>query len=122
MRITVNILKHKWIQFLIILIGLCLIANLSRDIVRFFRALNELKLAAQKVEELQKEKESLTQKRDFYQSESFIEEEARNKLNMAKEGETLVILPPNLEEILGKKETLSAVSLPFWRQWLNLFL
>lgn len=122
MRITVNILKHKWIQFLIILIGLCLIANLSRDIVRFFRALNELKLAAQKVEELQKEKESLTQKRDFYQSESFIEEEARNKLNMAKEGETLVILPPNLEEILGKKETLPAVSLPFWRQWLNLFL
>jgi len=122
MRTPVNILKHKWVQILIIIVGIGLIVNLSRDILRLLRAADELKLAAQKVEELQKEGESLTQKKNYYQSETFIEEEARNKLNMAKEGETVVILPPNLKEVLGEKENLSAKPLPNWRQWLNLFL
>ncbi len=122
MRTPVNILKHKWVQVLIIIVGIGLIISLSRDILRLLRAADELKLAAQKVEELQKEGESLTQKKNYYQSETFIEEEARNKLNMAKEGETVVILPPNLKEVLGEKENPSAKPLPNWRQWLNLFL
>jgi cell division protein FtsB len=122
MRIPVNILKHKWVQILIIMVGIGLIVSLSRDILRLLRAADELKLAAQKVEELQKEGESLTQKKNYYQSETFIEEEARNKLNMAREGETVVILPPNLKEVLGEKENPSAKPLPNWHQWLNLFL
>lgn len=122
MRTPVNILKHKWVQILIIIVGIGLIVNLSRDILRLLRAADELKLAAQRVEELQKEGESLTQKKNYYQSETFIEEEARNKLNMAREGETVVILPPNLKEVLGEKENQAAKPLPNWRQWLNLFL
>jgi len=122
MRIPVNILKHKWVQILIIMVGIGLIVSLSRDILRLLRAADELKLAAQKVEELQKEGESLTQKKNYYQSETFIEEEARNKLNMARVGETVVILPPNLKEVLGEKENQAAKPLPNWHQWLNLFL
>jgi len=87
-----------------------------------FRAKDELKLAEQKIEELQKEAAILTEKKDFYQSEEFIEQEARNKLNMVKEGETVVVLPPNLKELLGEKENQPQILLPNWRQWLNLFL
>ena len=122
MRTPVNILKHKWVQILIIVVGVGLIVSLSRDILKLLRAADELKLAAQKVEKLQKEGESLTQKKNYYQSEAFIEEEARNKLNMAKTGETIVILPPNIKEVLGEKESLDVKPLPNWRQWLNLFL
>jgi cell division protein FtsB len=122
MRTSVNILQHKWVQILIILVGIGLIVSLSRDILRLLRSADELKLAAQKVEELQKESESLAQKKGYYQSESFIEEEARNKLNMAKEGETVVILPPNLKEVIGRKENQLTKPLPNWHQWLNLFL
>ena len=122
MRTSVNILQHKWVQILIILVGIGLIVSLSRDILRLLRSADELRLAAQKVEELQKEGESLTQKKEYYQSESFIEEEARNKLNMAKVGETVVILPPNLKEVIGKKENQPTKPLPNWHQWLNLFL
>lgn len=122
MRTPVNILKHKWIQILIIIVGIGLIVSLSRDILRLLRSADELKLAAQKVEELQKEGESLAQKKEYYQSESFIEEEARNKLNMARVGETVVILPPNLKEVLGEKENQLTKPLPNWHQWLNLFL
>ncbi len=122
MRTSVNILQHKWVQILIILVGIGLIVSLSRDILRLLRSADELKLAAQKVEELQKESESLAQKKGYYQSESFIEEEARNKLNMAKVGETVVILPPNLKEVIGRKENQLTKPLSNWYQWLNLFL
>ena len=122
MRTSVNILQHKWVQILIILVGIGLIVSLSRDILRLLRSADELKLAAQKVEELQKELESLAQKKGYYQSESFIEEEARNKLNMAKVGETIVILPPNLKEVIGRKENQLTKPLSNWYQWLNLFL
>jgi cell division protein FtsB len=122
MGITVNILKKKPIQVLIIVIGIALIVSLSRSILKMFRAKDELRLAEQKIEELQKEAAILTEKKDFYQSEEFIEQEARNKLNMVKEGETVVVLPPNLKELLGEKENQPQILLPNWRQWLNLFL
>ena len=122
MRLTVNILNKKPIQILIIIIGIAFIVSLSRSILKMFRASDELRLAEQKIEELQEEAASLTVKKEFYQSEEFIEQEARNKLNMVKEGEAVVVLPPNLKEILGEKENQPQASLSNWRQWLNLFL
>ncbi len=122
MGIAVNIFNKKPIQILIIIIGIALIVSLSRSILKMFKAKDELRLAEQKIEELQKEAASLTEKKEFYQSEEFIEQEARNKLNMVKEGETVVVLPPNLKEILGEKENQPPAPLPNWRQWLNLFL
>jgi len=122
MGIPVNILNRKPIQILIIIVGIILIVSLSRSILKMFKARDELKLAEQKIEELQEEAASLTEKKEFYQSEEFIEQEARNKLNMVKEGEIVVVLPPNIKEILGEKETQPQISVPNWRQWLNLFL
>ena len=122
MGIPVNILNRKPIQILIIIVGIILIVSLSRSILKMFKARDELKLAEQKIEELQEEAASLTEKKEFYQSEEFIEQEARNKLNMVKEGETVVVLPPNVKEILGEKEIQPQISVPNWRQWLNLFL
>ncbi|PIU33387.1 hypothetical protein COT04_00250 [Candidatus Shapirobacteria bacterium CG07_land_8_20_14_0_80_39_12] len=122
MGIPVNIFNKKPIQILIIIIGIVLIVSLSRSILKMFKARDELRLVEQKIEELQKEAASLTVKKEFYQSEDFIEQEARNKLNMVKEGETVVVLPPNLKELLGEKENQPPASLPNWRQWLNLFL
>lgn len=122
MGIPVNILNRKPAQILIIVIGIVLIVSLSRSILKMFRAKDELRLAEQKIGELQEEAAGLTEKREFYQSEEFIEQEARNKLNMVKEGETVVVLPPNLKEILGEKENQPQIQLSNWRQWLNLFL
>lgn len=114
-------LRNKSLQILIIIIGLGFIVNLSRNIFRLLQTTNQLKEAEQKVSQLEKETETLAKKKEFYQSSSFVEEEARNKLNMAKEGETVVVLPPNLKEIVGEKENQAQEPLPNWRQWLNLF-
>lgn len=50
--------------------------------------------------------------------QSFIEEEARNKLFLAKPGESIVVLPhTSFEAKIVKKEAPK----PNWQQWLQLF-
>jgi cell division protein FtsB len=114
-------MKKRLFQLISIIIGIGLIIKLSGDILRLLKAGQQVKLAEKRVLELEKEKEKLFEKRQYYQSPEFIEEEARNKLNMARPGETIVILPPNLEEILGKQKQDSSPSLPNWKRWWKLF-
>jgi cell division protein FtsB len=116
-----KILKNKVIQGLITVIGIILIVSLVQDIRRLLRASGEIKIAEKKVQELEKENQQLAEKKKYYQSSEFIEEQARDKLNMAKPGETIVILPSNLEEVLGKGKKESLPELPNWQRWWNLF-
>jgi len=113
--------KNKVAQGLITIVGILLIVSLIRDIRRLLRASREIKLSEKKVQELEKENQQLVEKKKYYQSPEFIEEQARNKLNMAKPGETIVILPSNLEEILGKSKKESLSELPNWQRWWKLF-
>lgn len=113
---------HRWLQIFLAIAGIALIVNLAKDTLRLLRSSQQLKTAAQEVEKLEKETLSLIEKKEYYRSDEFIEEEARNKLNMVKEGEVVVILPPNVKEILGEVEAKIEAPLPYWRQWLNLFL
>ena len=115
-------LRSRFFQILIIIVGIGLIVSLSRNIFKLLQAADQLKEAEQKVLELEKEAQLLTQKKELFQSQDFIEQEARNKLNMVREGETVVVLPPNIKEVLGEKEKPKLESLPNWQQWLNLFL
>jgi hypothetical protein len=78
-------------------------------------------LAEEKVYQLEKEQQKLLEKRQYYQSEEFIEEEARNKLGLSRPGETIVILPPNVGEILGQKEGIPEKEIPNWQKWWKLF-
>ena len=75
----------------------------------------------EKVLRLEEKKKELSEKYQYYQTPEFIEEEARNKLNMAKPGETIVILPPNLEELLSRSKTQAEPLIPNWKKWWNLF-
>ena len=116
-------MRKKLSTLAILIIGVSLIVNLSRDILRLLRAGEQVKMTEEKVRELEKEHEALVEKKEYFQSQEFIEEEARNKLNLAREEETIVILPPNVEAMSqwmkqeGKKEE----DLPNWQRWWKLF-
>jgi len=114
-------IRSRSIQIIIIIAGISLIVNLSKDIMRLLRSGDELKLAEQKVIELEEERVLLKEKKEYYQSEEFVEEVARNKLNMSKEGETIVILPEDVQSILGTKNSQIPEFIPSWKQWVNLF-
>jgi len=115
-------IRSRSIQIIIIIAGIGLIVNLSKDIMRLLRSGDELKLAEQKVVELEEERALLKEKKEYYQSEGFVEEVARNKLNMSKEGETIVILPKDVKGVLGTKDSQLPEFVPSWKQWVNLFL
>jgi cell division protein FtsB len=114
-------MKKRLINWLILIIGLSLIISLSRDILRLLRSGERIKLAEEKVYQLEKEQQELLEKKQYYRSVEFIEEEARNKLGLARPGETIVILPPNIPKILGQQEEKPTEELPNWQKWWRLF-
>ncbi len=111
---------NRLIKIVVVIIGIGLIISLSRNIYRLLKAGDQVKLAQQRLEKLEKEHQELLEKKEYYQSEEFIEQEARNRLNLGKPGEMLVILPPNVGET-GEISSPSAPELPNWKRWLKLF-
>jgi len=114
-------IKRRLFQIVSIIIGLGLIIKFTGDVNRLLKSIYQIKLMENRILELEKKKEIVLKKYQYYQSEDFIEEEARNKLNMAKPGETIVILPPNLSELLNRSRIQTEASLPNWKKWWNLF-
>jgi len=112
--------QNRLIKIIIIVVGIGLIISLSRNIYRLLKAGDQVKLAQQRLEELEKEHQELLEKEEYYQSEEFVEQEARNRLNLGKPGETVVILPPNVGET-GEVTSTPAPELPNWKKWLRLF-
>jgi hypothetical protein len=67
------------------------------------------------------ENEQLQNEYNKVQSPEFIEKQARDKLNLGKEGEVAVILPPKQGEAKPKEE-IKPIELPVWKQWVGYLL
>ncbi|OGV89818.1 hypothetical protein A2Z41_03525 [Microgenomates group bacterium RBG_19FT_COMBO_39_10] len=113
-------IQNRLVKVIIVIIGIGLIISLSRNIYRLFKAGDQVRGAQEYLKELEKEHQSLLEKKEYYQSEEFIEQEARNRLNMGKPEETVVILPPSVGES-GESYLFSGSNLPNWQQWFKLF-
>jgi len=121
MVVNQKIVPKKAVSLIIIIIGIGLIVTLSRDIFRLLKADDRIRQAQLEVERLSQRNLDLEELKEYYQSEEFIEEHARNKLNLAREGETIVILPPNVEELVGFQEEKETPQIPTWKKWWQLF-
>lgn len=103
---------------IIVIVGLCLIISLSKNIIKLLQAGQPLRDLKQEIASLKKEQEELIQKKKYYSSDEFIEKQARDVLNMAKPGETIVILPDSLDY---KGEEARKENKPNWEKWLEVF-
>lgn len=71
--------------------------------------------------EIKEENLKLQKRLGEVQSEEFVEEQARNKLNMKLPEEKILIVPDDLKlEIRGREEELE-VEKPNWQKWWGLF-
>lgn len=105
----------------IILLGLLIAYNLLSQITNAVRSSDRLSGAADKVYRLEAENRQLKAKLVQIQSVQFIEEQARNKLGLTKQGETIVVIPEEkLRQILGASQS-AQVRLPNWSGWWRLF-
>lgn len=105
-------------MFFISMVGILFIVNISRSIY-------DLWLRHDIVREREEVKNSLTQENAELQKElalvqgqEYIEEVARDKLNLQKEGEVVVVLP----ETLASPEPQTEITTdPNWKKWWKLF-
>lgn len=114
----------KYIRYLFVIGVLVVIFSMGRTVVGLLEKGKTLDEVRSGVEELKKEQFALLRKKEQVQNDEFIEKEAREKLGLAKEDETVVVLPK--EEILKRlapKPEGESMDKPFpiWRRWVELF-
>lgn len=121
---THNNNKKTLCQLAILALGIYLIVSLSRDWWQLSKKGERVEKMAAKKEALVVENKELKEKLEYVDSDEFVEKEARNKLNMSKENEVIVVLPVDklsqLSQNVNKnKET--DEDLANYQQWWHLF-
>lgn len=106
-----------------IALGLVLLFNLSRQIYDSLEVSHRLDTEAGRITDLQKKNSELKKKLAEVGSLPFVEQQARDKLGMAREGETVMIIPQTeIEKVLGAREEVKKAVAPYWEGWLRLFV
>lgn len=114
--------KWRVIRLIIIVVSAMLVVNLSRSIWDLWRRRDILGERQAVLKRLEAEQARLQKEYEYAQSPEFIEQEARNRLGLAREGETVVLLPksqipnPNDQTKEEKEE-----NVPNWKKWWRLF-
>ena len=112
-------------NYLVIGLIVMLIFSLLGDIKRVRKAEKLISERQNNLEKLENEQVELKVRLEEVQSEEYIEKQIRDNLNLAKEGEIVVVLPPDdvLRKLAPKIEE-EEVTLPDpnWKKWLQLFI
>ena len=101
--------------------GIYLVFDLSRDLFNLIKKRERIENMEDKIEELALNSKELKERLEYVQSDEFVEKEARDKLNMAKEDEIIVVLPEDFKVPDFQASKDSTEDLPNWQQWLKLF-
>lgn len=105
----------------IILLVLVIFYNLLVQINDAMRSQERLSSAAEVVYKLEAKNRELKNKLSEVKTREFIEEQARNKLGLSKNGETVVVIPEEkLKMVLGASQS-AEIRLPNWLGWLKVF-
>lgn len=115
---------RRYSKYILLIVSLFLVAAAARNTLGLLRRGDQIKEAEEKVRELEEEQARLLEVKEGVESEEFIEREAREKLGLAKPGETVVVLPP--EDVLLRlapkiEEETFIESLPIWKRWARMF-
>ncbi len=101
-------------MFFISVLSLIFIINLSRSIYALWQKGGIVEEREKVYDELARRNDELTQKSTQVESENFIEKEAREKLNLQKEGEVVVVLPKDLAVTVSSPSPIPQSNLQQW--------
>lgn len=111
----------KIVFFTTIIISIFVINSFLHSIYNLWQKNDLLVRAKQDLESEKKENQELKKKLTEVKRPGFVEEEARNKLFLAKPGEGIVMIPTNVlsTESSNRKKTVD--TRPNWQKWWELF-
>ncbi len=110
----------RLLPILIILVLLFVIRNIVVSITALLQNEHTLTSLQNQLKEKKQEQAFLHERLEFVQSDKFIEEEAREKLNLVKDGEYIILLPSPPEQSNDVKSL--ERSDPNWKKWWGLFM
>lgn len=110
-------MPKRLITFFVVIISLVCIIQICRSIYSLWQKGSLVSDQAQILKQKQVENEQLRRKLAEVESPEFIEKEAREKLNLQKEGEVVVVLPKNLPQV---NEPQNLPQIPNWHKWWKL--
>lgn len=121
--------KWRIVRLIIIVVSLVLIVNLTRSIWDLWRRRDILGERQAVLRRVEAEHTRLQKDLEYAQSPEFIEQEARNRLGLGKEGETIVIMPNPPAGEAGDQSPISNIqtkeekedNVPNWKRWWRLF-
>lgn len=115
-----------WSTYGLLVIGIILTLSLLRNISTIMSANATIAETKNRLENLKAENEKLSKEVQMIQSPDYKETQAREKLGLAKPGETVLVLPEAeiVKQVspITQNEEKSSLPLPNWQKWLKLFL
>lgn len=114
-------LKSKIFFSFLILFTTSFIINTSKNIVRFISLEKDLQKQDIKLAQLMAQKEELRKQLISF-DEKGMESMVRDRLSMAKEGETIIVLPDEIKSLTKQKPEKDQKDMSNWEKWLSVFL
>lgn len=112
----------KLIFAVAILLVLVISYNLIGHILTALKANDRLSEAVGGLNQLDIKNKELRAQLEKVKSPEYIEEQARDKLGLSKEGEIMVVIPEDkLKQVMGLGKKMEEVRLPNWLGWLKVF-
>lgn len=98
MKLVFQSFTNNLVRFLLVLVILYILFNLGRSIFQNYQVNEKINRINTDIADLQKQKQALLNQNLYYQTDTFKEIEARKKLGLKREGETMVIVPENQQQ------------------------
>lgn len=122
MKNITNKINKKILLGLILTVFLFFCYSLIKQVNSSLQANYRLEKEVKKLTYLQEKNKTLKKRLEETQSLAFIEAEARDRLNLAREGETVFLIPDSeIERALSLEKKVEEIKLPYWQGWLKLF-
>lgn len=104
------------------ILAIVMVYSFGNQIYNSLEAGKRLDDEAEKLTGLQKRNEELKKKLAEVGSPQFIEQQARDKLSLARPGEAVMVIPQaEIDKVLGAQKEVQKVIEPYWQGWLKLF-
>lgn len=124
-KIIKRFLVSKLFLFSISIILIALVVNVGKESYRKYQLKKEIDSLNASIEQLQGKNHQLSNLMEYFKQESYLEKEARLKLNLKKPGEQVVILSSDLdndpsvsEDVLDQPESLDPEETAnHWKWW-----
>lgn len=116
-----RLLKSRIFFIFLIPILLALLIGIFQQFYHRYQVKKDLNKLNTEIANFNKQKEDLNKLRDYYKNASNLENEARVRLNLKKEGEEVVIILPTATSTNENKISGGIENMPNYKQWWHYF-